>query len=196
MAKLTIRIWILIGALLLALLMISHSFKEGVVIKDVEKNSTAFENGLRQGMIITEINSKEIKTIQDYSEVASPLLESNEESRISIVTSEGTFIFLNNNLSDITVSEISNTKVKTGLDLSGGARALVKAANTSLSDSEISDLVSITSQRLNVFGLTDVNVRPVRDISGDNYMLIEIAGASQSDLKSVVGQQGRFEAKI
>src|SRR3989344_4345009 len=182
MAKITLRVWILITFLLLALLMISPTFQKGIVITSVEKNTTAFESGLRPGMKIQEINSQKIDSLQKFSEIALTFNKENE-TRISIVTNQGTFIYLEQNLSSFTVSQIPRSKIKTGLDLSGGARALIKPKNKSLSDSEISDLVAITSSRLNTFGLSDVNVRQVKDLNGNNFMLVEIAGSTPSDLK-------------
>ncbi len=195
MIKITFRVWILIASLLLALLMISPTFQKGIIVTSVEKNSSAFLTGLRPGMKLQEINSQKISSLEEFSIVASNFNKKND-SRISIVTNKGTFVYLDQNLSSITVSDIPKTKVKTGLDLSGGARALVKPTNKTLTDVEAADLVAITSQRLNAFGLTDINVRTVKDLSGNNFMLIEIAGASPSDLKEIVGKQGKFEAKI
>jgi len=84
MARLTIRIWVLIIFLVLALLMISPSFTKEVVIKSVERNSTAYIEGLRPGMIIKEINSNQIKTPEDYAQVLSEAFISENETRISI----------------------------------------------------------------------------------------------------------------
>src|SRR3989344_3481901 len=196
MIKLSFRIWLLIIALLLAALMISPTFEKGVVIKNVEIDSVAFENGVRQGMKIKEINSVKIESMEEYSQEVSKFLEEENLSRIDLLTDEGEFIFLDDDLNALAVSEIAGTKIKTGLDLSGGARALVKAVNISLSDAEMEDLVSITSQRLNAFGLSDVNIRSVKDLEGNNYMLIEIAGATTKDIEEIVGEQGKFEAKI
>lgn len=196
MIKLTFRTWILVIALILAALMISPTFEKGIVVKSVARDSEAFENGLRVGMKIEQINSQEITSISDYSEVASSFSGEDNESRIDIVTNEGQFIYLDKDLSSIAVSEIKRTKIKTGLDLSGGARALVKPKGPPLSDSEMADLVSVTSERLNAFGLLDVTVRPVKDLEGNNYMLVEIADASTEDIKEIIGKQGKFEAKI
>jgi preprotein translocase subunit SecD len=82
------------------------------------------------------------------------------------------------------------------LDLSGGARALIKADGKELSSDELNDLISVTEERLNVYGLNDVQIRPVRDLSGKNFMLVEIAGSTPEELESLIGQQGKFEAKI
>jgi len=198
MAKLTLRIWILIIVLFLAFLTISpwKSLESGVLIKSVEKNSTAFNEGLQQGMTIKKINNQEIKNTQDYTNAVSNLFLTQENyTKVIIQTSKQEFILFTNSL-DLTVSEIPKTKIKTGLDLSGGSRALIKPENISLSSSEISDLISVTSERLNVYGLSDITLRPVKDLEGNNYMLIEIAQASPADLKELVGKQGKFEAKI
>src|SRR3989344_6122662 len=198
MAKLTLRIWILIIVLFLAFLTISpwKSLESGVLIKSVEKNSTAFNEGLQQGKTIKKINNQEIKNTQDYTNAVSNLFLTQENyTKVIIQTSKQEFILFTNSL-DLTVSEIPKTKIKTGLDLSGGSRALIKPENISLSSSEISDLISVTSERLNVYGLSDITLRPVKDLEGNNYMLIEIAQASPADLKELVGKQGKFEAKI
>ena len=147
-------------------------------------------------MKVLQINSKDISSLEDYSSAIEEAFKNKNETRLSILTDKGDFVFLTSSSSSIAVKEISRSRVKTGLDLSGGARALIKPENISLSDTEISDLVEITSNRLNAFGLTDLTVRPIKDLSGNNYMLIEIAGATPSDLKELVGKQGKFEAKV
>src|SRR3989344_6519377 len=121
MAKLTLRIWILIIALMLALLMISPSFKSGVVIKSVDKNSTAFDNGLKQGMIITGINGNPVENVEDYSREVS-IYGENVSKKIEIKTEDSEFVFLTEKAPEINVAEVPRTKIKTGLDLSGGAR--------------------------------------------------------------------------
>src|SRR3989344_2153362 len=196
--KLTLRMWILIIALIAALLMIvpfQTLFEKGVIIKSVVKNSTSFNEGLKQGMIIQEINGQKIESPADYSKILTETFEQGNSSKINIKTKQGDFVFVTDSL-NLTVDDIPKTRIKTGLDLSGGARAIVKAANKSLTTSELEDLIAISNQRLNAFGITDVNVRAVNDLGGNNYMLVELAGATPSDLRELVGQQGKFEAKV
>ncbi|MBI2629887.1 hypothetical protein HYW76_02205 [Candidatus Pacearchaeota archaeon] len=194
--KLGIRTWILIAVLILALLSIAPSFKSGVVIKSVELNSTAYDSGLRTGMIINQINNQEIKTPQDYTNVISGIKFDSNFTKLSFNTDNGEFLVYTNHFPDITIAKIPSTKLKTGLDLSGGSRALIKAENISLTSAQLNDLIAVTSQRFNVFGLSDITIKPVKDLQGNNFMLIEIAGATPTDLKNLVGQQGKFEAKI
>jgi preprotein translocase subunit SecD len=199
MAKLTIRIWILIITLFLAALMIFNwnaLFASGVEVKSIERNSTAYLKGIRQGMIIQEINSKAIEDQQDYIEAISQVFISENETKVSIKTDKDTYIFLATNLREITIQPLTKTRIKTGLDLSGGTRAIIRPENFTATQTQIDDLVAITDQRLNAFGLNDVTVRSAKDLGGNTFMIVEIAGATPSDIKNLLGQQGKFEAKI
>jgi len=82
------------------------------------------------------------------------------------------------------------------LDIRGGARALITTQEHSLSASEVDDLIAIAQQRFDVYGLTDIKLSRISDLSGNNFMLIEIAGSSPQDLEELITQQGIFEAKI
>ncbi len=254
MIKLTWKIWLLIIVLVFAALAISPNFQKGVVIKSVEQNSTAFEQGLRGGMIIKSINGEKVDNYQDYTKIITLLfpetgnktnissvnslnttknltktnltqnktsqnltsttsnktnLTQNKTSqnlteivsnvnniKVTINTKDAEYILFTDRAPQITVNDISSSRIKTGLDLSGGARALVKAENISLSAKDIDDLVIITSNRLNTFGIADVSVRGVTDLSGNNFMLVEVAGATPTDLKELVGKEGKFQARI
>ncbi len=193
------KVWILVFALMLAFFSIfsMNFFEKGVMIKSVERNSTETEQGLAPGMIITAINSISITNMGDYLQATSNIFQDNaSEQRITIQTKTSEFIFLKQGELSIIVEEVPKTKITTGLDLSGGARALIRPVNLSLSASNLTDLITITSERFNVYGLKDITVKPVRDLQGNNYMLIEIAGATPFDLESLISNQGKFEAKI
>ena len=200
MAKLTFRIWILIIILILSLISIfglPPSFLEkGVLITGVEQNSSAFEQGLRQGQIITAIDGKSVESIDDFSKIIQEKYPSNSEIKTTIQTKDSEVILFSKQVPEITLSNIPKTNLKTGLDLSGGARALIQAQDKKLSTEEVNDLVAITRERLNVFGISDINLKPVSDLAGNHFMLIEIAGATPKDLKQLIEQQGKFEAKI
>lgn len=194
--KFTWKIWLLIIALICSAILLSPSFQNGVVIKSVEKNSSAFEQGLSPNMIITSINGQTINNLADYTKTLDSIFPLKNKTTIKLGTSSGEIILFTNEAPRITVADIPRTKLKTGLDLSGGARALVKAENKSLSQSELDDLITITSNRLNEFGIADVSVKSVSDLSGNNFMQIEVAGATSTDLNDLIAQQGKFEAKI
>lgn len=195
--KMNWKIWLLIFCILASLLAIFPlSFTKGIEIDSISQNSTAYEQGLRQGDILVSIDKIPIQTIEDYQSVITLKLPSEEKIKLTITTKTNEVILFINQTPEISVKEIPRTRIKTGLDLSGGARALIDAEDKELSASELNDLVAVTSQRLNVYGLKDMQIRPVSDLSGKNYMLIEIAGSTPKELENLIAQQGKFEAKI
>jgi preprotein translocase subunit SecD len=121
---------------------------------------------------------------------------SGQSIKTAFATDQGDIIYFSNSTPDITVSDLPSSNIKTGLDLSGGSRAIVKAQDKDLSSSEIQDLIDVVSNRLNVYGIADVQVSPISDLQGHNFMLVEIAGATTADLKDIISKQGKFEAKI
>ena len=196
--KIGLRIWILIIVLFLAFLSIApwKALEKGVYIRSVELNSSAFEMGLRQGQIISSIDGKSISHLEDFKETFSIKNYSGENVKTIIITDQGEFILFSNESPEIIVSEIPKSNIKTGLDLSGGSRAFVKAQDRDLSSSEVNDLVDVVSNRLNVYGILDVQIYPIFDLEGNNFMLVEIAGATPTDLRDMLSSQGKFEAKI
>ena len=170
---------------------------EGVIISKIETNSTAFEQGLRQGNTIISINGKTISDINDYSESITSNFPSEEKQRLTITTKEnGEVILFIDTAPNMSVKEVSMTKVKMGLDLVGGSRALIKAKDRDLSSGDVRDLSDVLENRLNVYGISDVTIKPVSDLSGDNFVLVEIAGATPDDLRTLISEQGKFEARI
>ena len=199
--KMSWRIWLLLFVLIASLLIISPSFEKGVIIKSVERNSTAFDSGLKQSMIIKSIDNQPVNNLDDYTKIINSIFSSENKTlenkkKLIITTEDSEFVLFANQVPEITLSNIPKTRIKTGLDLSGGARALVKAQDIEISSNELDNLISITSNRLNEFGIADISVKSVKDLSGNNFMLVEIAGASPSDLEDLLSKQGKFEAKI
>jgi preprotein translocase subunit SecD len=201
--KVTFRMWILFAAVALSLISIFSIppmiFEKGVTVSSVETNTSIFENGLRTGMVIQEVNGQVINSLEDYSNAMTPIsnLEGNETMKITILTKELEIInlFTRDIINHISIEEIPSTKIKTGLDLRGGARAFVKA-DVPLTNTQLNDLIAVSEQRLNVYGLSDVKFFKVITSSGDNLMGIEIAGSSPDELRELITEQGKFEAKI
>jgi len=201
--KITFRIWILIIVVLLSLISIFSipptMFEKGVIVTSVKQNSTIFQDGLREGMTIQSINDQLIDSIEDYAAALAQLnnLEENETQKLTIQTKEIEIVnlFTKQIIDDVSIEEIASTRIKTGLDLRGGARAFIKA-DIPLNDAQLNDLISVSEQRLNAYGLSDVRFFKVATSSGENLMGIEIAGSSPSDLEELIAKQGKFEAKI
>ena len=198
--KIGFRTWLLIVLVVLSLLSIfpiKSMFSTGVTVTFVEKNSTIFEQGLRAGSVIVQINDIQVKNIEDYHK-ALAIYSDNQTHRLDIKTSNDEIVGLFDPkiIDQVVVASKTVTKIKTGLDIQGGARALIQAQNHSLTSSELTDLIAISQERFNLFGLTDLSIKKASDMSGNNFMIIEIAGSSPKDLQSLILEQGKFEGKI
>lgn len=193
--KIGFRIWVLIIALILSLIAIHPTFNTGVIITSVEINSSSFRGGVRQGEVIKELNNVQIDTIEDYTTSLNKIIFDGTDQRITLITDKGSHIFLTNESLKISVGEIPKTRIQTGLDLRGGARALVKP-DVEITESELQDLVDISRNRFNIYGLSDVSIKGVSDLEGNKFMLVEVAGATPNDLEQLISQQGKFESKV
>jgi len=198
--KLTWKIWILIIVIALSLISIfglpPKFLEKGVLITSVEQNSSAFNEGLRKGQIIDSIDGQKVNSVDDYSRIISENFPTEEKIKLIITTKDSQAVLFVNQSPEITIVNLPKTNIKTGLDLTGGSRALIKAKGVDLTTSEVNDLVDITRNRINVYGISDVKVLPVSDLDGNHFMLVEVAGATPKDLKDLISQQGKFEAKI
>ena len=141
---------------------------------------------------IKEINGNEVNT-SNFQEVVNDALP---KVMLGISTNKE-YAFLVSGRPNIEVSDIPSNNIKKGLDLEGGTRVLIKPiTNKEVSNKEISDLIKILENRLNVFGLSDIRIRSASDLSGDKFVLIEIAGVTREEVRSLIEKQGKFEAKI
>lgn len=168
---------------------------------DVDENATitsvygnAFVAGLTGNITVLEINGNKIANREDFNNAKEKI-----EPKINLViktdrNKEGYILSLSSPL-DVRVDDIPSSNLRTGLDLRGGARGLVKPEQT-LTPTEMSDLLLVSRERFNVYGIADVTVRSASDLSGNTYMLVEVAGATPEDLEELIGKQGKFEAKI
>ena len=174
----------------------SFSSKElGIKVENrtiINVSDAARDAGLKEGMLVLEINNKKIANDEDFYE-AKTLFEPKE--KFEIKTNKKSYTLMLNKPLDISVGEVPRTRIKTGLDITGGSRALVRPERT-LSQQEMSDLLAVSRYRLNVYGVTDINIREARDIQGNQYMLVELAGATPAELRDLIAKQGKFEAKI
>ncbi len=93
------------------------------------------------------------------------------------------------------VSEAPTTNLRKGLDLQGGTRVLLQPEEE-VSPEDMSLIISNLQERLNVYGLSDVVVRESGDLSGNSYILVEIAGANDEEIRELLAKQGKFEATI
>lgn len=192
--KIGFRMWILIILLVLSVIAIGPNLSKGFVITDVSQDSELYQAGLRSGDDIISVNGIAIDSTATYANVLNDIND-NTTRRIDVVTSGGDYTLFTNETVDFSIQEKQFTNIKTGLDLRGGARALVKP-DVEVNKSEMDDLVAISKSRFDAFGIRDVQVQGVSDLEGNRFMLIEIAGATPDDLENLIAQQGKFSAKI
>lgn len=95
----------------------------------------------------------------------------------------------------LTISEVPTSNIRKGLDLEGGTRVILKPEEE-VSKEDLDLIKSNIRERLNVFGVSDVIVKSVNDISGSTYIIVEIAGVGQEEIRNLLSRQGKFEAKV
>ena len=89
------------------------------------------------------------------------------------------------------VASISLFGVPEGLDLKGGSQIEIHL-ETPVDSATMNTVTSVLDKRLNAFGVRDVQVRP----SGDQDVVVDIAGVKPDEVTDLVGKPGKFEAKI
>ena len=189
------KIFIAIIFLLTAIFLVYSNVETGLSIKSVGIDSELLEQGMENGEILISVNGEKIESLEDYFLITNSLLPAEEKQRISLETNKKEYVLFTNESLPITLGELSKTNIKTGLDISGGARALVKPEQQ-VTDTQLQDLIDISRNRFDVFGISDVQIKAVTDLSGDRFMLVEVAGATPNDLEDLLAKQGKFEAKI
>lgn len=98
------------------------------------------------------------------------------------------------------VKDAPFSNIKRGLDLEGGTRVILEPKLDEINDTEADEVFDIVilslKQRLNVYGLADIKVTETVDLTGKKFILVEIPGVNQQEVKELISQQGKFEAKI
>ena len=204
------RVLMLIFFLLLAYTslnggLIPHWFDSGVAIRNVIDNTSAANAGIpnpgaKTAPVMREriiaVNGEKITDLDQYYRAVSNLkpnrtfkLETNKDiyTLTAPVTAEKDL--------GLRVSAVSSFNIHKGLDLEGGTRVLLKPTEE-VSDENLDLTIDNLKERLNVYGLSDVVVRKSSDLSGNKFILIEIAGVTEGEVKELLAKQGKFEANI
>ncbi len=198
------RVIMLLVFLLFAIISIQPHFgAEGVTIRSVALNSSASNAGIEnpsakltplQKERIVAIDGIPIKTIQDYY-AATDLLPSNQTVRIETNRQIYTLRTAENSELGLKVYPAPTSNLRKGLDLEGGTRVVLKSAESATKD-QIELTIDNLKERLNVYGLSDVVVRAATDLAGEDFIIIEIAGVTEDEVKELLSKQGKFEAKV
>ncbi len=205
------RVIVLLIFLVFALFAIHpNPIKDGVAIRNVVRNSSAAESGIEapkptappmEREVILSIDNVPIKSLEDYYERVERL---RPNSTIHISTDknrEGYTLRLGPDADPgLAVYDAPTTNIRKGLDLQGGTRVLLQPVEK-LSENDLGMLIESMKQRLNVYGLSDLQIKEAQDLppplgSGNQYIIVEIAGATKEEVKDLLAKQGKFEAKV
>jgi len=89
------------------------------------------------------------------------------------------------------IGAISVLGIQQGLDLKGGSTIQIQLEKP-VDTATMNTVTAVLDKRLNIFGVKDVKVYP----SGNQNVIVEIAGVQPDDVAKIVGTNGKFEAKI
>ncbi len=152
---------------------------------------------LSRGENITKINNFKVNDQRDLDIIVKNITET---VKLSIKTDKKNIIYLATEKPKFKVGAAKTTNIKKGLDLEGGTRVLLKPIKDSeelITDREVDDLIKVLGNRLDVYGLSDLKIRPAKSfLSDDRFVLIEIGGVTREEIADLIGKQGKFEAKI
>ena len=206
-----LRIILLIAFVVLAIIMIyPNPYNSGVAIRSVEKGSVSSEVGIvppdpetrpmsRERII--SINAIEVNNLENYHNIVDNL---SVNETVKIKTNKGEYDFRTKQLGEnsssgdllgLGVYDAPKSNLIKGLDLEGGTRVLLKPEKK-LDKKEENLVIDVLKNRLNIFGLSDIIVRTAKDLEGNQFILVEIAGANEKEVKDLIAKQGKFEAKI
>ncbi len=104
-------------------------------------------------------------------------------------------VYFNDLSIGLSVYNAPTTNIRKGLDLEGGTRVLLQPAEK-VSKDMLDTMMASMEQRLNVYGISDVTVRSASDLSGNQFIRVEIAGVTEEEVRSLLETQGKFEAKV
>ena len=148
-------------------------------------------------IVLNETINKTITQEVNVTEIINGTNVNKTINKTEVITVPKTITNVYNDSIDlgIRVYNAPTTNIRKGLDLQGGTRVLLEPEEK-ISTDDMEIVLSNIKQRLNVYGLSDIVVRTTADLSGNQYILIEIAGVNEEEVKELVARQGKFEAKI
>ncbi len=179
----TVKIWIAI--ILISIFFLGFKLNtRGVDVLYVSQNSSLVDL-IKPGYIIYSIN--DVK--------ATPELLKTFNGTVSVLkTDHGTFYPNTNGTLGIDVGPVKRTKLRFGLDIEGGVRAII-TPDESISDDTLQRMIKTLELRINTYGLKQVNIRPI--YSGDKkFIEIEMAAGTKQMIASLLNSQGKFEAVV
>jgi len=153
----------------------------------------------KEETITIELNETEFRTVEETVEINETIngttIKKNKTITKRIEVPKTETINLGTIDIGLRVYEAPKTNIRKGLDLQGGTRVMLQPEEK-ITKNDIANLIDVMKERLNVYGLSDLVIREAGDLSGNQYILVEIAGATEEEVKNLLAKQGKFEAKI
>lgn len=84
------KVWLLIIVVIMSIIAINpNPWASGLEVKEVSQGSMAYQQGLRPGEKLLEVNDETINSLEEYNNIVAEL--NNKEKEISVTTDKGTF---------------------------------------------------------------------------------------------------------
>ena len=165
----------------------------------IKTNKALYRLTTREIIEVIELNETITKTIEEITTinktVNGTLVEINKTILKTIEVPKTKKISKGVEDIGISVFNAPTTNIKKGLDLQGGTRVLLQPEKV-LHPVDLQSLIDTMGERLNVYGLSDLVIRDASDLTGNQYIIVEIAGANEEEIRNLLAKQGKFEAKI
>ncbi len=162
------------------------------LVKEVDE--TLKNVSIKSGAKILSINDMPVSADNDIANVTKNIFP---RQKFVLKTNKNEYAGLISEVPEMGVASVEKTNIKQGLDFSGGTRVLLKpVSNESITDRQLTDIIDVLNNRLNVYGLADLKIRPASDLAGNKFILVELAGATREEVRDLISKQGKFEAKI
>ncbi len=183
------RIILVVVLVILSIFLIIPSSQKGVVVRTIDSDSP-LTGKLEIGEIITWANEKEINSPEDLYE-----FENFTGIFRFIHSGKLDLAYVENESLGISVVKKSTSNLEFGLDIVGGTRVLMKPKEN-VTDAVIQQAIATLETRINIFGLREAKFQSVKDVTGVNYIQIEMAGGSKEEIENLLEKQGKFEGKV
>jgi len=184
------RILLVIIALIFALVAIHPTFSKGIIVTSVETNSPLYDL-VQPGETLDWANERTITTAEDlnYFDGYTGVFRFMHNGKLDLADVKNGYL-------GITVAERPSSNLKFGMDMVGGTRVLLKPVAENITSDLIQQTLSTLETRINTYGLKETKFQEVKDISGNSYIQIEMAGGSKKEIDELLSRQGMFEGKI
>ncbi|MCM2325393.1 MAG: hypothetical protein NDI94_02935 [Candidatus Woesearchaeota archaeon] len=178
-------------------------WNKGVAIRSVALNSSAYLAGMvspnpndvpTQRERLLEINRIPVNDVQSFDSLVMGIPE-NTSTVLKTTKGNYNLIFTSPKKLGLSVYDAPKNNIILGLDLQGGTRVVLQPERK-VSKEDMELILENMKKRIDVYGLTDTTVRSANDLAGNQFVIVEVAGANEEEVRNILAKQGKFEAKV